>query len=88
MSKKQFQDVLINIKDIINGADPYGLIEAGAPDDEYEDEILKIAKHIAETEDGDIQGAISFIQNIFHDNFKEEMSKEKLDFISEKIKSI
>ena len=34
--------IIENVRDIINDSDPVGLVDGGAPDDEYDNEVMSI----------------------------------------------
>jgi hypothetical protein len=73
------------IKVIINEADPIGLIAAGAPDDEYENEIGKTLGLLQDNEGAGFSS--DDLYKIFVDAFNAELAgkRELYDEMSEKI---
>lgn len=73
------------IKSIINAADPVDLISGGAPDDEYEAEVVKTLELFQANECKEISGAD--IHKIFIQMFGADIAGEKgvYDDIAEKI---
>lgn len=66
----------ILIKEIINRLDPIGLLKQGAPDDEYDDEIKKIAIGLP------ICNSVTDIQELVYNIFKENFGQETAGDIS------
>ena len=79
-------DKLEKIKKLINNADPRGLLAGGAPDNEYDQEIVEIY-HAVQDKKGK-QQLIDVIDEIFYRNFNEHISKQQLENIAEKITEI
>ena len=44
--KRTYQEIVAIITNVVNEWDPYGLISGGAPKDEFESEIAKIATKV------------------------------------------
>lgn len=78
------QEIFLIIKEIINRWDPIGLLEDGAPDDEYDFEILKITNQI--TDYNSIYDLSNYIYNLFLKMFGDEInSKAKERYECDKI---
>lgn len=75
--------LLKGVRSIVNKHDPIGLISGGAPEDEYDGEIIKITKLFL-TEQTNLAKGIS---QIFADSFGEEISQSesKYDLIAKEI---
>lgn len=59
--------IIENIRDIINANDPVGLVGGGAPDDEYEREVMAIMSMLQIKTDSDV--IRNCIERIFNDSF-------------------
>lgn len=67
--------IFLEVEKIINSSDPIGLIEGGAPDDEYHTEIGQIVNFLhTET---DTNALARKIQNLFEEKFEEFSLNEK-----------
>ena len=67
-SKKKYKQMFSTIKVVIDRWDPYGLLEGGAPDDEFESEIALVVAKIKtiKTEDD----AARVLSEVFSDAFE------------------
>ena len=68
------------VKKIVNMNDPVGLVEGGAPDDEYHTEIGKIV--ILLREDLEVETLANKIQGIFLEAFENDAELEKSTFLT------
>ena len=82
---KKIKLIIENVRDIINESDPIGLVDGGAPDDEYASEIMSVVSMLQhknkkeEIRDGIIK--------IFNDSFGSgvELDEEKIDQITDRL---
>ena len=66
--KKRYQELVALVAGVINEWDPYGLLEGGAPDDEFDSEVLLIVAQVSQiTSPGD---AAQVISRIFSSQFE------------------
>ena len=76
-------NLISEIKKIMIEEDPIGLISSGAPEDEYDSEVLSIARKLNENPDnGELR---VFIVNLFEKQFEYQSIKEKIDTLVDKI---
>jgi hypothetical protein len=68
--KKQYSELLELIREVIINWDPYSLIHEGAPTDEFNNEIEKIAIRIKEINNK--EDAINIVSEIFKESFEPE----------------
>ena len=67
--KKRYKTILTEVTKIINGADPIGLLNRGAPQDENEDEIQRIISGLKTCDNAhEVQ---VLVYNIFKESFGE-----------------
>ena len=62
------------IKQIVNDVDPIGLISGGAPEDEYESEIVSVISLINDKRD---TNKVDQIISIFNESFGQEVGDSK-----------
>lgn len=79
----KYELLLKGVKSIVNKHDPIGLISGGAPEDEYDGEVIKIVKLIPSNKEKLTEGIIK----IFTDSFGEEASQyvDRYDYIAKEI---
>lgn len=84
-AKGKYQHTLSLIKDFINDLDPLGLLGQGAPPNEYDQEIQRIAAGLQRCKTArELQ---ELIDGVFKDSFGEEMMGD-LDWCEKIAKSI
>jgi len=75
--------LFVEVKKVINAHDPVGLISGGAPEDEYDSEIIKVTRLLP----SDRKALAEGIHDIFVKSFDEQSAGgiERYELIAEKI---
>jgi hypothetical protein len=82
----KYKELFYKAKEIVNKADPLGLISGGAPDDQFDDEIAKILIVLKNVKDS--QELESEIAKIFQSSFKETFEPSEFKEVSLQIFSL
>ncbi len=77
--------IIENIRDIVNANDPVGLIDGGAPDDEYDREVMAIMSLLQTENDGEI--IRNNVEKVFTDTFgsSAEIDIEQINTIASEL---
>lgn len=77
------KNLISNIRKILLEEDPVGLIGLGSPKDEYDNEILSIARKLNENPNSNELDV--FIVDLFEKQFEYKFTKEKIKILIDKI---
>ncbi len=82
-TKADYEQVLLAIKEVIHSWDPYALLSGGAPEDEFDGEIGKLATKLREIKsEKDIANSL---RQVFESSFELNASDDEYLKIGEKL---
>ena len=68
--KQKYKTMFSELTQIINDWDPYGLIDGGAPADEFEAEVAKVLAGLAKSHS--VKDVVQLVSDVFSESFEKE----------------